>query len=206
MHQVVRGAVTGTVVVGLILMGPTRDSDAQSRMRGGGQAQPVAAQAPPPAPSPAPATGSRFTSTLKFVPPPRDVRPSSIPPGGFIRPGFAPGRFAFWPWGAWLPVPLYTSSGYYETSPGYYEVPLENAPPGGVQLDIDPRRAEVYVDGTYVGIVEEFSGYFHHLELPAGPHDIAVVAAGYAPLSFHVLVAPGATLTQRATLSRAYGR
>jgi hypothetical protein len=205
MHQALRGVITSTVVAVLILMGTTRNSDAQSRMRGGGQ-QPVAPQAPPPPPqSPAPATGSRFTSTLKFVPPPRDVRPAPFPPGGFIRPGFAPGRFAFWPWGAWLPVPLYTSSGYYETPSGYYQVPLENAPMGGVQLDIDPRRAEVYVDGTYVGVVEEFSGYFHHLELPAGPHDIAVLAPGYDPLSFHVLVAPGATLTQRATLSRAYG-
>jgi hypothetical protein len=113
------------------------------------------------------------------------------------------GRFAFWPWGAWLPVPLYT--GYSE--PGLYEPPpLEGAPIGGVQLDIDPRRAQVFVDGTYAGLVEEFSGYFHHLELPAGPHDISVVASGYEPLSFHVLVSPGATLTQRASLSRAYGR
>ena len=77
---------------------------------------------------------------------------------------------------------------------------------GGVQLDIDPRRAQVFVDGTYAGLVEEFSGYFHHLELPAGPHDIAVVAPGYDPMSFQVLVSPGATMTQRATLSRAYGR
>jgi len=203
MYQLIRGTVTVTVVVILMLMGTTRDSDAQTRMRGGGQ-HPVATQPPPQ--SPAPPTGSRFTSTLKFVPPPRDVRPSPFPPGGFIRPGFVPGRFAFWPWGAWLPVPLYSWSGYYETSPGYYEVPLENAPPGGVQLDIDPRRAQVYVDGTYVGVVEEFSGYFHHLELPAGPHDIAVVAPGYDTLSFRVVVAPGATLTQRGTLSRAYGR
>jgi hypothetical protein len=207
MYQLIRGIVTSTVVVVLILMGTTRDSDAQTRMRGGGQQQPVATQPPPPAPqSPAPTTGSRFTSTLKFVPPPRGVRPSPFPPGGFIRPGFVPGRFAFWPWGAWLPVPLYTSSGYYETSSGDYEVPLENAPVGGVQLDIDPRRAQVYVDGTYVGVVEEFSGYFHHLEVPAGPHDIAVVAPGYDTLSVHVVVTPGATLTQRASLSRAYGR
>jgi hypothetical protein len=111
------------------------------------------------------------------------------------------GRFAFWPWGAWLPVPLYTY-----TESGAYEPPLEGAPVGGVQLDIDPRRAQVFVDGTYAGLVEEFSGYYHHLELPAGPHDIAVVAPGYEPLSFNVLVAPGATLTQRGSLSRAYGR
>jgi hypothetical protein len=99
-----------------------------------------------------------------------------------------------------LPVPIYTAAA------GYEPPPLEGAPAGGVQLDIDPRRAQVYVDGTYVGVVEEFSGYFHHLELPSGPHDIAVVAPGYEALNLHVSVTPGATLTQRATLARAYGR
>jgi hypothetical protein len=112
------------------------------------------------------------------------------------------GPFSFWPWGAWLPIPLYT--GY--TTFSAYESPLEGAPVGGVQLDIDPRRAQVFVDGTYAGLVEDFSGYYHHLEVPAGPHDIAVVSPGYDPLTFHVLVSPGATLTQRATLARAYGR
>jgi PEGA domain len=118
------------------------------------------------------------------------------------------GRFGFWPWGAWLPVSLYPGytdySGY--TEPGAYQAPLEGAPVGGLQLDIDPRSAQVYVDGTYAGLVAAFSGYFHHLELPAGPHDVSVVAPGYEPLSFHVIVSPGATMTQRASLSRAYGR
>jgi hypothetical protein len=195
------------VAVVLVLIATTREIDAQIRSGAGQQPQqPAAAQAPPAPQNPAPATGSRFTSTLKFAPPPRDVRPRTFLPGPFVgqRPfitGFMSGRFAFWPWGAWLPVPLYTY-----TESGAYEPPLEGAPVGGVQLDIDPRRAQVFVDGTYAGLVEEFSGYYHHLELPAGPHDIAVVAPGYEPLSFNVLVAPGATLTQRGSLSRAYGR
>ena len=195
-----------TLAVALVMIAVARETEGQARS-GGTLQQPAAAQAPSPPPTPAPATGSRFTSTLRFVPPPRDVRPQPFRPGPFIaqRPfisGFMSGRFGFWPWGAWLPVPLY--SGYAE--PGAYASPLEGAPVGGLQLDIDPRRAQVFVDGTYAGLVEEFSGYFHHLELPAGPHDISVVAPGYEPLSFQVLVSPGATMTQRATLARAYGR
>jgi hypothetical protein len=187
----------------LVVMAAARETEAQSRS-GGGQQQPVATQAPPAPQNQAPATGSRFTSTMRFVPPPPHVRRAPFPPAPFIgqSPFFTFGRFAFWPWGAWLPIPLYTDY----TAPGAYEPPLEGAPVGGVQLDIDPRRGQVFVDGTYVGLVEEFSGYFHHLELPAGPHDIAVVAPGYQPLSFHVLVSPGATITQRAMLARAYGR
>jgi hypothetical protein len=195
-----------TVTVVLVVVAVAGETEAQRR-RGGAQPQPVATQAPAAPQTPAPATGSRFTSTLRFVPPPRDVRPQPFLAGPFVgqRPfisGFMSGRFGFWPWGAWLPVPLY--SGYTES--GAYGPPLEGAPVGGLQLDIDPRRAQVFVDGTYAGLVEDFSGYFHHLELPAGPHDIAVVAPGYEPLSFQVLVSPGATQTQRATLSRAYGR
>ena len=196
-----RSVATAAVVLALIAT--VRETEAQVH-KGAGQQQPVATQAPRAPQNPAPATGSRFTSTLKFVPPPPDLRPTPFTPTPFIgqSPFFTFGRFAFWPWGAWLPIPLY--SGY--TEPGMYEPPLEGAPLGGVQLDVEPRRAQVFVDGSYAGLVEEFSGYFHHLEVPAGAHDISIVADGYEPLTLHVIVSPGATLTQRATLPRAYGR
>ena len=193
----------GIVAVILVFIATARDTDAQARS-GAGQQQPVSTHPPRAPQNPTPATGSRFTSTLKSVPPPpTGVRPMPLSAAEFLAQGPSRlGPFSFWPWGAWLPIPLYW--GY--TVPDVYEPPLDGAPVGGVQLDIDPRRGQVFVDGTYFGLVEEFSGYFHHLDLPAGPHDIAVVAPGYEPLSFHVLVSPGATQTQRATLSRAYGR
>jgi hypothetical protein len=78
-----------------------------------------------------------------------------------------------------------------------------NAPTGGVQLDIQPWSAEVYVDGASAGRVEQFRGYYQHLELPAGPHTIAIVSEGRDPLIFGVMVIPGKVVTQRATLSSA---
>ena len=83
---------------------------------------------------------------------------------------------------------------------------LEGAPTGGVQLDVDPRSAQVYVDGTYVGVIREFSGYYKHLELVAGPHFVTMIAPSYEPLTISVLVSPGHTLTYRGTLTRAHGR
>jgi len=84
--------------------------------------------------------------------------------------------------------------------------PPEGAPIGGVQLDIEPRRAQVYVDGAYVGVVGDFSGYYRHLDLVAGQHLVAIIEPDYEPLIIHVMVSPGRATTHRGTLTRAYGR
>src|SRR6185295_13896109 len=76
----------------------------------------------------------------------------------------------------------------------------DDAPRGGLQLDVLPWSAQVYVDGTLAGRVEQFRGYYQHLDLPAGPHAIAVVAPGCEPLVFDVVIVPGKTLTYRAAL------
>jgi hypothetical protein len=80
--------------------------------------------------------------------------------------------------------------------------PDDQRPIGGLQIDVEPRRALVYVDGRAVGIVEAFSGYYRHLDLAAGPHIIELLADGYEPLSAEVLVTPGRTTTYRGTLNR----
>ena len=77
----------------------------------------------------------------------------------------------------------------------------ENAPTGGVQLDVLPWSAEVYVDGELAGRVEEFRGYYQHLEIAAGPHVLSIVKPGFDPLTVDVVVVPGRTVTYRATLA-----
>jgi hypothetical protein len=84
--------------------------------------------------------------------------------------------------------------------------PLQQRPVGGLQLDVEPRRALVYVDGWYVGVVDDFSGYYRHLETGAGWHMIEIVARDYQPLIFDVAVSPGRTTTYRGSLSRAPDR
>ena len=82
----------------------------------------------------------------------------------------------------------------------------DERPKGGLQLDVDPRRALVYVDGRFAGIVERFSGYYQHLDLPGGFHQIELLASGYDPLVIEVVVSPGRTTTYRGSLSRARDR
>lgn len=100
----------------------------------------------------------------------------------------------FWlPWGfVTLPAPILLAP-----------LPaIEGAPTGGLQLDVQPWSAEVYVDGALAGRVEQFRGYYQHLVLPGGPHIISIVAEGYEPLVFAVTVVPGKTITHRAALFR----
>lgn len=71
---------------------------------------------------------------------------------------------------------------------------------GGLRLKIKPRDAKVYVDGYYVGTVDEFDGIFQKLKIEAGGHRIEVRAEGYEVASFDVLITPGETVTYEGDL------
>lgn len=138
---------------------------------------------------PADPAAPRARSGLRFEPR-REIEPSPRP--------WTPGPFGFstwWFWDAVIPVPFRVSAEAF--------TPLSGGPVGGLQLDVQPWRAQVYVDGVYAGEVEEFSGYYRHLSLVAGPHVITIVADGYEPLVVEVFVSPGQTLTYRGALSYA---
>ena len=78
--------------------------------------------------------------------------------------------------------------------------PTQARPMGGVQLDLEPRRAQVFVDGTYAGLVNDFAGYYRHLQLSAGHHRLEIFTPGYVPLIFDVTVVPERTITYRQSL------
>ena len=73
---------------------------------------------------------------------------------------------------------------------------------GGVRLKVKPREAEVYVDGYYAGVVDEFDGVFQKLNLDVGPHRIEIRHPGYEPISFELRTQPDETITYEATLDR----
>jgi hypothetical protein len=145
--------------------------------------------------SPAP-TGSRVDPTVNR-PSPSVLQPARVP---FRSAGRRLGIATlpiFWGWG--LPV-FYVGS-------STQLVPLpDDGPTGGVQLDVTPWRSRVYVDGVLKGRVDDFKGYYHPLELVAGPHQITIVDEGYQPMVLDLVVTPGRTITSRATLSEQAGR
>jgi hypothetical protein len=137
-----------------------------------------------------PPTEWRFQSTLKFDPRHTDdgrradplLRDRFAAPFGFVTPRLSDRMILLTDiGGARLQYPL----------------------PGGVQLDVQPWRAQVYVDGAYAGLVDDFKGYYHHLEISAGPHVIVIVMPDYEPLIVDTLVSPGQVTTYRGTLNLA---
>lgn len=73
---------------------------------------------------------------------------------------------------------------------------------GALRLKIKPRDAEVYVDGFYVGVVDDFDGMFQKLHIESGAHRIEVRAAGYEPLVFDVRITTDHATTYQGELKR----
>jgi hypothetical protein len=71
---------------------------------------------------------------------------------------------------------------------------------GGVTLEISPNDAEVFVDGQYAGLVQDFDGTQRPLTLTAGSHHLDVRAPGCEPLAMDVNVNPGEVLPYRGDL------
>ena len=71
---------------------------------------------------------------------------------------------------------------------------------GGVRIQGAPRDAQVFADGSYVGIVDDFDGTLQHLNLPAGAHEIEIRIQGRPPIGVDVNVRPGQTTTYHANV------
>ena len=95
----------------------------------------------------------------------------------------------WWYWGA--PVSVYDGYGYYGN---------DQYGRGGLKLKVEPAFAEVYVDGYYMGIVNDFDGSFQRMELEVGPHHIEIRAPGYQTIVFDVRIEIGETVTYRGEL------
>jgi hypothetical protein len=132
----------------------------------------------------------------------------------YYRPGVSLGFYYGYPWyvgpyGYRYGYPFgYYGGGYYGGSYYGYGYPYAygGGPAyavrayGGVRIALPQKDAEVYVDGYYAGIVDDFDGTLQQVNLEPGPHTIEVRAEGYQPVSFEVNVEPGRTITYRAAL------
>ena len=73
---------------------------------------------------------------------------------------------------------------------------------GGVRIQGAPRDAQIFADGYYVGIVDDFDGPTQHLNLEAGVHAIEIRVGNQPPIKFDINVQAGQTITYHAGLTR----
>lgn len=106
---------------------------------------------------------------------------------------YGPGYYGYSGYGYGYPY------GYRYGYPGYVTV-APGRVHGGVRIDIGERDAEVYVDGYYAGIVDDFDGALQQINLEPGPHHLEIVREGFEPMSFDVNVEAGRTVRYRTEL------
>lgn len=68
-------------------------------------------------------------------------------------------------------------------------------------LDVHPATAQIFADGYYIGIPEDFRFEDGGAVLEPGPHRIDIVAPDYEPVSFDVNLTRGQSATFRKMLT-----
>lgn len=91
----------------------------------------------------------------------------------------------WYPYWSWYQGPYY--GGYYSGS-------------ASLRLQVTPRQAEVFVDGYYAGIVDDFDGTFQRLNLEPGEHEVQLFLPGYRLFTQRIYLQPRGTFRLRQTL------
>ena len=106
----------------------------------------------------------------------------------WIDPWYGFGYGYQYPWGPPYGYPPY---GAYPVDPG-----------ASLRLEVKPKEAEVYVDGFYAGIVDDFNGVFQRLNVPPGEHQIDLFLDGYRTVHQKVYVTPRKTFNVKYSMER----
>jgi len=88
----------------------------------------------------------------------------------------------YWPYG----YPYYYG--------GHYDVT------GAARLQVSPKQAQVFVDGYYVGLADEFDGTMQRLRVDAGQHEVELYLEGYRTVRTPILFRRDGTVTIRTAM------
>lgn len=78
-------------------------------------------------------------------------------------------------------------------------------PEASVRLEVKPKEAEVFVDGFYAGVVDDFDGTFQRLNVPPGDHEIELWLDGYRTVRQKVYLTRDNTFKIRYQMERLAG-
>ena len=109
--------------------------------------------------------------------------------GGWLSFGYRPRYPAYYQYG------YYHRHGYY--FPRYYFDYDSYPTHASIRVLAGPPEAEVYVDGYYAGVVDDFDGVFQRLHVAPGRHQITLRLDGYVTWTAEVFANPYSTLNLR---------
>jgi len=119
--------------------------------------------------------------------------------GYYGYPGFYTGFYSPYFWGSYgygFGLGYGYGSGYgygqYPYPPYYYGPYYDNT--GSARLQVTPRNAQVYIDGYFVGVVDNFDGNLQRLNVEAGEHELQLYLEGYRTFTQKVLFPRSGTL------------
>jgi hypothetical protein len=123
-----------------------------------------------------------------------------VRPGGHVRSShghghvFVGGGFFYDPfWG-----PYYPWYGY----PYGYGYDYSAAAIGDVRTEVKPKDAQVYVDGYFAGVADDFDGTFQRLHVAPGGHTITFYLDNYRTVTQNVYVRPDSTAKLKITMEK----
>ena len=87
--------------------------------------------------------------------------------------------------------------GWYPPPYGYNQFYDQNA---SLRVQVEPKEAEVFVDGGYAGTVDDFDGIFQRLHLEPGEHEVALYLTGYRTETRKIFLQPNGTFNIKHTL------
>jgi hypothetical protein len=104
---------------------------------------------------------------------PHGPRPGPAHGGPHVGVGFYYGAY----YGPYFYNPWFYSSFWWYPPYGYPY--YYGAVGANIRVQVQPKSAEVYVDGNLAGIVDQFDGMFQNLVVEPGGHEITVYSDGY---------------------------
>jgi PEGA domain len=100
------------------------------------------------------------------------------------------GGYPYWWWaGPDYGYPYYYGYG----SPGGYAGYGEDAS-GALDLDVAPDKTQVFLDGQYLGTVDDFDGWPQYLWLERGTYDLVLYLPGFKTVAKQISVYPGVVI------------
>ena len=71
-----------------------------------------------------------------------------------------------------------------------------------VRIQVQPKSAEVYVDGYLAGIVDQFDGMFQSLSVEPGEHEVTIYQEGFKSIRQRLYLSAGSTMRVKGALEK----